>query len=690
MASQFSLAMVRNIGIAAHIDAGKTTLTERILFYTGRIHRVGEVHEGMATMDFMEEEQQRGITITSAATSVSWRDHVVNIIDTPGHVDFTVEVERSLRVLDGVVAVFCAVAAVQPQSETVWRQADKYGVPRIAFVNKMDRVGANFQNVVASMRERLGANAVPIQLPIGAEADFQGIIDLVTNQAYFYINEEGSEIEERPIPEAMAEEVHEARLALLEAVADVDDHLLEKYLADEPIEDHEVATAVRAATVKGLMVPVTTGSAFRNRGVQFLIDAVVDYLPSPLDVGEAHGTDTRSGEPITREPDDSEPFAGLAFKVQNDPRVNQKLTYVRIYSGVLEKGQSVLNAAKGRQVRVGRLLRMHANKQEDLPRARTGDIIAVIGLNDVATGETLCDAKQPITFEPITFPEPVIWMSVEPRTRADEEKLGNALQRLRDEDPTFQVRYDEETGQTVISGMGELHLEIIINRLLREFRVDARVGTPQVSYRETVERAGHGEGKFVRQSGGRGQYGHVVLDIEPLDEGGVLFEDRTIGGVIPKEYMSSIQAGVIEAAESGVLAGYPLVDVRAAVVDGSYHEVDSSEIAFKVAAAMALKAAAQKAGVKLMEPIMEVEVVTPRDYLGDVIGDLNQRRARIGAMRPSPGDTETLTAYVPLAEMFGYATALRSISQGRATYTMEPARYQEVPASIREELIAGR
>ncbi len=692
VASSFPLSRVRNIGIAAHIDAGKTTLTERVLFYTGKIHAMGEVHEGAATMDYMEEEQQRGITITAAATTCSWQNHVVNIIDTPGHVDFTVEVERSLRILDGMVAVFCAVAAVQPQSETVWRQADKYGVPRIAFVNKMDRVGANFANVVRSMQERLGANAVPIQLPIGAEADLRGVIDLVQMRAAFFTDDLGVTVEYGDIPAELREAAQAARARLAEAAAEVDEALFEKFADDQPIENDELKAAVRAATLAGKMVPVACGSAFRNCGVQLVMDAVVDYLPSPLDVGAAVGADPRSGAEVRRAPEETEPFAGLAFKVQNDPRMNQKLTYVRIYSGRLDKGQSVLNTTKGKQVRAGRLLRMHANRAEDLTQARCGDIVAVIGLNDVATGETLCDPKQPIAFEAITFPEPVIWMSVEPRTRADEDKLTNALGRLRDEDPTFQVRFDEETGQTVISGMGELHLEIIINRLLREFRVDARVGTPQVSYREALVRPGRAEGRFVRQSGGRGQFGHVVLEVEPLAEGesGFVFEDRTVGGPIPREFMSAIQNGVREAAEGGIAAGYPLVDFRAAVVDGSSHEVDSSEIAFKMAGAIALKAAAEKAGVKLMEPIMEVEVVTPRDYLGDVIGDLNQRRARIGAMSPSPGETETITAFVPLAEMFGYATTLRSASQGRATYTMEPARYQEVPASIREELIAGR
>ncbi len=691
VASHFPLAKVRNIGIAAHIDAGKTTLTERILFYTGRIHRMGEVHEGAATMDYMAEEQERGITITAAATSCRWDDCVVNIIDTPGHVDFTVEVERSLRVLDGMVAVFCAVAGVQPQSETVWRQADKYQVPRLAFVNKMDRVGADFLNVVASMRERLGAHAVPIQFPLGAESELHGIVDLIAMRATWYLDELGTETEEGDIPEESLALARQLRGELIEAVAEVDDHLLEKYLADEPIDNDELKAAVRQATVTNKMVPVCAGSAFRNLGVQLLLDCIVAYLPSPLDVGSAVGINPKTDEPESREASDEAPFAALAFKVQNDPRMNQKLTYVRVYSGVVDKGSSVLCPSKGRNYRVGRLLRMHANRAEELTVARTGDIVAVIGLNDVATGDSLCDAKRPLTFEAITFPEPVIWMSVEPRTRADEEKLTAALGRLRDEDPTFHVRYDEETGQTVISGMGELHLEIIINRLLREFRVDARVGTPQVSYRESLAGTAQAEGKFVRQTGGRGQYGHVVLEVAPLEgETGFLFEDKTVGGVIPREYMSAVQAGVVEAAESGTLAGYPLVDFRAAVIDGSTHEVDSSEIAFKMAGAMALRTACQKAGVKLMEPIMEVEVVTPRDYLGDVIGDLNQRRARIGAMKPSPGDTETITAFVPLAEMFGYATALRSSSQGRATYTMEPARYQEVPESIRAELIAGR
>ena len=692
------LAQVRNIGIAAHIDAGKTTLTERILFYSGKIHRVGEVHEGAATMDWMEQEQERGITITAAATTCRWdrvgKAHQINIIDTPGHVDFTVEVERSLRVLDGMVAVFCGVAAVQPQSETVWRQADKYRVPRIAFVNKMDRVGADFLNVVASMRERLGANAVPCQLPIGAESDLRGIIDLVDMSATFYLDEMGTQIEKGEIPAEMLEQAQAARAVLVEKAAEVDDALLEKFIAEEPIEEDELRAALREATVSGVIVPVFTGSAFRNCGVQLLLNAVCDYLPSPMDVGEALGTDPKTGEALTRSASDDEPFAALAFKVMNDPRMNQRVTYLRVYSGKVEKGEKMLVPSTGRQVRMGRLLRMHANKPDDIPFAHTGDIIAVIGLDIVATGDTLCDLAKPITFESITFPEPVIWMSVEPRTRADEEKLSTALQRLRDEDPTFQVRYDEETGQTVISGMGELHLEIIINRLLREFRVDARVGTPQVSYREAIQGPGKGVGRFVRQSGGRGQFGHVVIQVEPLtDSDGdqrIVVEDKTVGGVIPREYLAPAEAGIREACETGPLAGYPLVDLRVSIVDGSYHEVDSSEIAFKVAGSMALRDGCQKAGLRLMEPIMEVEVVTPRDYLGDVIGDLNQRRGRIGDMTPSPGDTETITAYVPLAEMFGYATALRSTSQGRATYTMEPATYQEVPESIREELMAGR
>ena len=691
VAARLPLQKVRNIGIAAHIDAGKTTATERILFYSGRIHILGEVHEGAATMDYMEQEQERGITITAAATACAWRDHTINIIDTPGHVDFTVEVERSLRVLDGVVAVFCAVAAVQPQSETVWRQADKYRVPRLAFVNKMDRVGADFLNVVRSMRDRLGANAVPIQLPIGAESDLRGVIDLVRQRALVYRGDLGVEFDETDIPADLVEAAQQARAELIEAVAESDESLQLKFLDDEAISDSELSAGLRRAVCLNLIVPVLCGSAFRNCGVQPLLDAVIDYLPSPLDVLPAQGVDPNDDSPIERRPDDDEPFAALAFKVQNDLRMNQKLTYARVYSGVVEKGSVMLNPTTGKRVRAGRILRMHADRHLDLEEARTGDIVAIVGLNDVHTGDTLCDQKHPITFENIVFPEPVIWMSVEPRTRADEEKLTMALGRLRDEDPTFQVRFDEETGQTVISGMGELHLEIIVNRLLREFKVDARVGTPQVSYRECLSGPGRAEGKFVRQTGGRGQYGHVVLEVEPFDgDGGFEFVDATVGGVIPREYMNPVQTGVKEACETGVLAGYPLVNLRVSVVDGSYHEVDSSEIAFKMAGALALRNAAQRAGVELMEPIMEVEVVTPRDYLGDVIGDLNQRRARIGDMNPSPGETETITAFVPLAEMFGYATALRSASQGRATYTMEPAQYQEVPDSIREELVARR
>jgi elongation factor G len=693
VAREFALEKVRNIGIAAHIDAGKTTATERILFYTGRTHRVGEVHEGTTVMDWMEEERERGITITAAATTTRWGEHVINIIDTPGHVDFTVEVERSLRVLDGVVAVFCAVAAVQPQSETVWRQADKYRVPRLAFVNKMDRIGADFANVVAQMRSRLGANALPIQLPIGAEDKLEGVVDLVAMRAIVWTDVLGTEYEEVDIPDELREPANAARAALVEGVADVDDHLLEKFLAEQPISREELAAGIRKATCASRIVPVVCGSAFKNLGVQLLLDAVVDYLPSPLDRGATRGLHPETGAETLRQPCDDEPFSALAFKVMYDPRMNQKLTYLRVYSGVLAKGAAVANPGRSRRLNVGRVLRMHANRAEDLAEARTGDIVAVMGLPDVATGDTLCETQRPISFEAITFPEPVISMAVEPRSRADEDKLSMALGRLRDEDPTFKVRYDEESGQTVISGMGELHLEIIVNRLLREFKVGARVGTPQVSYREALVRAGRGEGRFVRQTGGRGQYGHVVLAVEPHGDehdGGFEFVDATVGGVIPREYMSAIAAGVVESAENGVLAGFPLVDFVARVVDGSYHEVDSSEIAFKVAASLALQEAARHAGLKLMEPIMKVEVVTPRDYLGDVIGDLNQRRARIAAMNPSPGETETILAFVPLAEMFGYATSLRSASQGRATYTMEPARYQEVPASVRDELLARR
>lgn len=693
VARQFPLDRVRNIGIAAHIDAGKTTATERILFYTGRTHQVGETHEGSAQMDWMEEEQQRGITITAAATTVNWGSHIINVIDTPGHVDFTVEVERSLRVLDGVVSVFCAVAAVQPQSETVWRQADKYSVPRLAFVNKMDRIGADFLHAVEQMRSRLGANAHPIQLPIGAEDKFAGVVDLVEMKAYYFSGESGAPGEEREIPADMVELAEEWRGRLLEALADVDDHIMEAFLSEAPVSAAEINAALRTGTVQSRLVPVACGSAYRNIGIQPLLDAVVAYLPSPLDRGATTGRHPKTLEPLERQPSDDEPFSALAFKVMNDGRMNQKLTYLRIYSGVLAKGQQVLNAGRDQKVNCGRVLRMHANKPEDIAEARAGEIVAVVGLRDVATGDTLCDLRDPISFENISFPEPVISMAVEPRTRADEEKLTAALGRLRDEDPTFRVRYDEETGQTVISGMGELHLEIIINRLLREFHVGARVGAPQVSYREALGAKARGEGRFVRQTGGRGQFGHVVLEVEPLGEdhaGGFEFVDGTVGGVIPREYMSSIEAGVIEAAENGVLAGYPLVDFRATVVDGSYHEVDSSEIAFKVAASMALQDAARKAGVNLMEPLMSVEVATPLEYMGDVIGDLNQRRARITAMNPSPGETETIDALVPLAEMFGYVTALRSASQARATYTMEPARYQEVPASVHEELLAKR
>lgn len=681
------LERIRNIGIAAHIDAGKTTTTERILFYTGRIHRPGEVDEGTATMDWMVQEQERGITITSAATFCVWRDHYINIIDTPGHVDFTVEVERSLRVLDGVVAIFCAVAGVQPQSETVWRQADKYRVPRIAYVNKMDRVGADFHEVVHKIRERLGANAVAIQIPIGAEDEFVGVVDLLRMKAIIYLDDLGTMSEETAIPDYLQSTAQAFRQRLIEALAEVDDEIMMKYLENQEIGVEELKRALRRATVQFKIVPTLCGSSYRNRGVQPLLDAIVDYLPSPLDIGPVEGEDPKTGQRIFRRPDDGEPFSALAFKIMSDPHVG-RLTYLRVYSGHARRGDKVLNVASGKTERLGRLLRMHANRREDIEEVFTGDIVAAVGLNQTFTGDTLTHPDHPILYEPIHFPEPVISMALEPKTRADQEKMVQALQRLLAEDPTFRVRVDEETGQTVISGMGELHLEIIKDRLLREFKVDANIGRPQVSYREAITAPGVGEGRFIKQTGGAGQYGHVWLRIEPLEPGkGFEFVDETKGGVIPKEYMSAIEAGVREAMEAGVLAGYPVIDVRAVVFDGSYHEVDSSPPAFKMAGFLAFRNAAAQARVVLKEPVMKVEVVTPEEYLGEVIGDLNARRGRIEELEVGAGNVRIIRALVPLAEMFGYATALRSLTQGRGTYTMEPSHYEEVPPPVREEIL---
>lgn len=686
MARQFSIEKTRNIGIMAHIDAGKTTTTERILFYTGRVHKLGEVHDGAATMDWMVQEKERGITITSAATTCQWREHRINIIDTPGHVDFTVEVERSLRVLDGAVAVFCSVGGVEPQSETVWRQADKYKVPRIAYVNKMDRVGADFRRAVSMMRERLGANAVPIQLPIGAEDSFRGIVDLVRNRAIFYLDDLGTRSDETAVPDDMVDEVEQARTELIEALCETDDELMERYLEGEEITADEMKKALRRATIAVEIVPVLCGSSFKNKGVQLLLDAVVDYLPSPSDLPPVEGIN-ESGEREKRELTDEAPFSALAFKVMSDPYVG-KLTFFRVYSGVLKAGSYVYNSSKRRKERIGRLLQMHANHREEIDAVYSGDIAAAVGLKDTTTGDSICDENQPIILESLEFPEPVITMAIEPKTKADQDKLSLGLQRLAEEDPTFRVQTDEETGQTKISGMGELHLEIIIDRLLREFNVEANIGKPQVAYRETIRKPVTAEGKFVRQSGGRGQYGHVILELEPLEPGaGFEFVNKIVGGVVPKEYIPAVQAGVEEAMASGVLAGYPVVDVRVTLVDGSYHEVDSSEMAFKIAGSMGFKEGCRKANPVLLEPIMKVEVVTPEEFMGDVMGDLNARRGRIEGMEPR-GNAQVIRALVPLASMFGYATDLRSLTQGRATYTMHFGHYAEVPGNLAEEIVS--
>jgi elongation factor G len=688
MSQPFALDRTRNIGIAAHIDAGKTTTTERILFYTGKVHRMGEVHEGAATMDFMVQEQERGITITSAATTCFWNDHRINIIDTPGHVDFTVEVERSMRVLDGVVAVFCAVGGVQPQSETVWRQANKYKVPRIAFINKMDRTGADFFKVVDRMRERLGANAIPVQIPIGAEQQFVGVVDLIRMKAIIYKDDLGTESEVTEIPEDLKELAIQTRERMIEAAVGADDVLMEKYLEGEPISAEEIRAGLRKETILGKVVPVVCGSAFKNKGVQPLLDAVVDYLPSPLDVGAVPGINPKTGAEAEREPSPKAPFSALAFKIMADPYVG-KLTFFRVYSGTLPKGSYVYNPTKNKKERIGRILRMHANHREDVNEVRAGDIAAAVGLSDTTTGDTLCDESAPIVLESIIFPDPVVHIAVEPKTKADQEKLGAALGRLSAEDPTFRIHTNEETGQTIISGMGELHLEIIQDRLLREFKVEANVGRPQVAYKETISRHATAEGRFVRQTGGRGQYGHCVLEVEPLEPGGGFeFVNKLVGGSIPREFVAPIEAGVKEAMETGVVAGYPMIDIRVSVVDGSYHEVDSSEMAFKIAGSMGFRAAAQKAGPKLKEPIMAVEIVTPEEFLGDCIGDLNSRRGRIEGMEPAAGGTQVIKAQVPLAEMFGYATAIRSMTQGRASYSMEPSHYDEVPNSVAEEIVA--
>ena len=687
MGREFSLKETRNIGIMAHIDAGKTTTTERILFYSGRVHKIGETHEGAATMDWMEQEQERGITITSAATTCQWNDHRINIIDTPGHVDFTVEVERSLRVLDGSVGVFCAKGGVEPQSETVWHQADKYQVPRIAYVNKMDIVGADFFRAVEQMRNQLGANAVPIQLPIGKEDNFEGIIDLIKNVAYYYVDDLGTRAETRDIPDDYKEQAEEYRTKMIEEVAELDEDLMMKYLeGEEPTED-EIKKALRKGVVNVEIVPVLCGSSYKNKGVQLMLDAVVDYMPSPLDVPPIQG-ELPDGTEASRKSDDNEPFSALAFKVMTDPYVG-KLTFFRVYSGTLNSGSYVLNATKNKRERVGRILQMHANSRQEIKTVYAGDIAAAVGLKDTGTGDTLCDEKSPIILESMIFPEPVIDVAIEPKTKSDQDKMAEALAKLSEEDPTFRTETNEETGQTIISGMGELHLDVIVDRLKREFKVEANVGNPQVSYRETFRSSAQVEGKFIRQSGGRGQYGHVWIEFEPLEEGGGFeFVNKIVGGVVPKEYIPAVQAGVEEAMENGVLAGYPLVDVRATLYDGSYHDVDSSEMAFKIAGSMALKAAKSKCSPVLLEPVMKVEVIVPEEYMGDVMGDVNSRRGRVEGMEER-GGVQVIRAMVPLAEMFGYATNLRSRTQGRGQYTMHFDHYEEVPKTIAEEIIAN-
>ena len=687
MAREYSLEKTRNIGIMAHIDAGKTTTTERILFYTGITHKIGEVHEGAATMDWMAQEQERGITITSAATTCHWKNHRINIIDTPGHVDFTVEVERSLRVLDGAVAVLTARGGVEPQTETVWRQAEKYSVPRMAYVNKMDITGADFYNVIKMMKERLNANAVAIQLPIGAEDDFQGIVDLVKMEAIVYEDDLGKVADEVAIPEDMQDLAEEYREKLLEAVAEVDDSLMEKYLGGEEISEEEIKTAIRKATIACTMCPVTCGTSYRNKGVQPMLDAIVDFMPAPTDIPPIKGVNPETGEEDHRPSSDSEPFAALAFKIMADPFVG-KLAFFRVYSGTLSSGSYVFNSTKGKKERIGRILQMHANNRKELDIVYSGDIAAAVGLKDTTTGDTLCDEAHPIILESMEFPDPVISVAVEPKTKNDQEKMGVALQKLAEEDPTFRVRTDEETGQTIISGMGELHLEIIVDRLLREFKVDCAVGNPQVAYRETIRKEVECEGKFVRQSGGHGQYGHCKLRLIPQEPGeGFSFENQVVGGAIPKEFINPIEAGIKQAMEGGILAGYPVVDVKAIVYDGSYHEVDSSEAAFKVAGSMAFKNGALKANPVILEPIVKVEVIVPEEYMGDVIGDLNSRRGRIEGMEARNG-AQVINAFVPLSGMFGYSTDLRSKTQGRGNYSMEVSHYEEVPKNIAEGIIA--
>ncbi|MBH0231769.1 elongation factor G [Halobacillus yeomjeoni] len=686
MPREFSLEKTRNIGVMAHIDAGKTTATERILFYTGRIHKIGETHEGASQMDWMEQEQERGITITSAATTAQWKGHRINIIDTPGHVDFTVEVERSLRVLDGSVAVLDAQSGVEPQTETVWRQATTYGVPRIVFINKMDKVGADFIYSLGTLQERLGANAAAVQLPIGAEDDFEGIIDLVTMEAYYYMDDLGTRAESRPIPDEYKDQAEEYRAKLVEAVAELDEDLMMQYLEGEEITNDQLKAAIRTATLSVDFYPVFCGSAFKNKGVQLLIDGVIDYLPSPLDVPPIEGHVPQTEEKVVRKADDKEPFSALAFKVATDPYVG-KLTFFRVYSGVLSAGSYVKNSTKDKRERVGRILQMHANSREEISDCYAGDIAGAVGLKDTGTGDTLCDEKNLVILESMEFPEPVISVAIEPKSKADQDKMSIALGKLAEEDPTFQTETNVETGQTIIAGMGELHLDIIVDRLKREFKVEANIGAPQVAYRETFRGSAQVEGKFVRQSGGRGQFGHVWIEFEPNEEGaGFEFVNKIVGGVVPREYIPSVEQGIAESMENGVLAGYPMVDIKATLYDGSYHDVDSNEMAFKVAASMALKEAKNKCKPVLLEPMMKVEVVIPEEYMGDIMGDVTSRRGRVEGME-TRGNAQVVKAFVPLSEMFGYATALRSNTQGRGTYTMHFDHYEEVPKSISEEII---
>ncbi len=685
---KFPLERTRNIGIMAHIDAGKTTTTERILFYTGKTHKIGEVHEGEATMDWMEQEQERGITITSAATTCEWLDNRINIIDTPGHVDFTVEVERSLRVLDGSVTVFCAKGGVQPQSETVWRQADKYHVPRMAYVNKMDITGADFLGCVEQMKNRLNANAIPIQLPIGAEDTFVGIVDLIKMRAFVHKDDLGKEIEECDIPEDLKDLANKYRAQMIEAVAEQDDELMMKYLEGEELTQEEINKGLRKGTIDNKIVPVCCGSSYKNKGVQELLNNIVEYMPSPLDIAHIKGMD-EDGNEVERKTSDDEPFAALAFKIATDPFVG-KLCFFRVYSGTLDSGSTVLNANKNKKERIGRILQMHANHREDIEKVYAGDIAAAVGLKEVTTGDTLCDMNYPVILESMEFPEPVIDIAIEPKDKVAQEKMGIALAKLAEEDPTFKTYTNHETGQTVIAGMGELHLDIIVDRLKREFKVEANVGKPQVAYKETIRNSVKVEGKFIRQSGGRGQYGHVWLEMEPLEPGtGVKFESKIVGGVVPKEYIKPVEEGIREAAESGVLAGYPVIDFKATLVDGSYHDVDSSEMAFKIAGSMAFKEGCRKAKSVILEPIMRVEVTVPEEYMGDVIGDINSRRGRMEGMEAKSG-SQIIRGFIPLSEMFGYATDLRSKTQGRGTYAMEPSHYEEVPKSILETIVASR